>query len=513
MVLGGRGLTLPGYKYLGPFNDLDRGIPTNESDAFAEKHDHEYNDYIREGKNPYLKYNDADETLLQKTEGASDFGGKVANTYFRVKRAVAPRLSEGSVKRVKMENVKTEGGDVKMAGVPMGAAEKGNSSGGTGFTEGAGGAGVSLSHCSRDNRSVKRTFCRTRLFDCSIYDVSITGSVNEGPIGMASGNTLLGYEFSIIPNVDLFNYVTDTELNMMASPGLVGYKVLGVNIECFMSQCIVDTPLSVQSTTTISNPYYIVCEDDGMIFQNQNRTKSSGTAAYSPNATQSFGSGVPGYGRETLLQLKEWLSGSGYDVYPGTSSAPDIETYNSGNAHRDIMSCCDTSVKFPPSPWSWSWRNPQPVLIAMNKTFGNSSSRPINQGSEEFAKAITYKFDPKGFSDEDVANRTSQLVNFVPMLLCRPQNVSVGIQETIGAHVNLTCRYSVDMEFQYTSKGGMYSLGGNPYMYYGELSAANSIGLQLPVRYAHRPSDSGEIPQIDEEVDDVTSVRKRKKAG
>lgn len=37
------GLVLPGYKYLGPLNSLDKGEPVNEADAIAFDHDVEYN--------------------------------------------------------------------------------------------------------------------------------------------------------------------------------------------------------------------------------------------------------------------------------------------------------------------------------------------------------------------------------------------------------------------------------------------------------------------------------------
>lgn len=35
-------LTLPGYKYLGPGNDVDKGPPVNAIDAIAKKHDEDY---------------------------------------------------------------------------------------------------------------------------------------------------------------------------------------------------------------------------------------------------------------------------------------------------------------------------------------------------------------------------------------------------------------------------------------------------------------------------------------
>lgn len=49
-----RGLTLPGYKYLGPGNSLNRGVPVNKLDAVAKKHDEQYHkitEYYKKTKN------------------------------------------------------------------------------------------------------------------------------------------------------------------------------------------------------------------------------------------------------------------------------------------------------------------------------------------------------------------------------------------------------------------------------------------------------------------------------
>lgn len=49
-----RGLVLPGYKYLGPGNDLERGVPVNKLDAAAKKHDEKYHkitEYFKKTKN------------------------------------------------------------------------------------------------------------------------------------------------------------------------------------------------------------------------------------------------------------------------------------------------------------------------------------------------------------------------------------------------------------------------------------------------------------------------------
>nr|QWJ89500.1 capsid protein [Porcine parvovirus] len=89
-----RGLTLPGYKYLGPGNSLDQGEPTNPSDAAAKEHDEAYDKYIKSGKNPYFYFSAADEKFIKETEHAKDYGGKIGHYFFRAKRAFAPKLSE-----------------------------------------------------------------------------------------------------------------------------------------------------------------------------------------------------------------------------------------------------------------------------------------------------------------------------------------------------------------------------------------------------------------------------------
>lgn len=84
-------LTLPGYNYLGPFNDLNKGKPTTESDAAALRHD-----TSKDYQDPwaYLYYNDADEDLLKDLKGKSDYGAKLASIYFTWKKHTMPRLKK-----------------------------------------------------------------------------------------------------------------------------------------------------------------------------------------------------------------------------------------------------------------------------------------------------------------------------------------------------------------------------------------------------------------------------------
>jgi len=83
-----RGLVPPGYRYLGPFNDLNRGEPTNENDAAAQQHDI---DYGEQGILSYVTYNQADEDFLQRLE-PNDVPTDIANRIFRTKQRFAPRM-------------------------------------------------------------------------------------------------------------------------------------------------------------------------------------------------------------------------------------------------------------------------------------------------------------------------------------------------------------------------------------------------------------------------------------
>lgn len=66
----------------------------NESDAAARDHDLKYNSYLKQRKNPYLKFNKADQEFIDKTKKAKDWGGKLGHFVFKVKKHLLPRLSE-----------------------------------------------------------------------------------------------------------------------------------------------------------------------------------------------------------------------------------------------------------------------------------------------------------------------------------------------------------------------------------------------------------------------------------
>lgn len=80
--------SLPGYKYLGPGNSLRKGKPTNKNDAVALAHDIAYDQYIKKGKNPYLRYSSADEDFIKRATD-DDYGGYLGKRFFQLKRKAA----------------------------------------------------------------------------------------------------------------------------------------------------------------------------------------------------------------------------------------------------------------------------------------------------------------------------------------------------------------------------------------------------------------------------------------
>lgn len=83
-----RGLVLPGYKYLGPLNGLDKGEPVNHADAVARDHDVEYGKQLEGGDNPYLRYNHADAEFQERLADDTSFGGNLGKAVFQAKKRV-----------------------------------------------------------------------------------------------------------------------------------------------------------------------------------------------------------------------------------------------------------------------------------------------------------------------------------------------------------------------------------------------------------------------------------------
>ncbi len=94
----GRGFTLPGYRYMGPFNSLNRGRPRNRADYAARIHDKTYGKIIGQGRRAYTNFNEADEDMLRSLKGDTSLGGYVARAAFGLKRVVAPHDVQRNVR-------------------------------------------------------------------------------------------------------------------------------------------------------------------------------------------------------------------------------------------------------------------------------------------------------------------------------------------------------------------------------------------------------------------------------
>lgn len=78
-------LSLPGYKYLGPGNPLDKGEPTNANDWVAYFHDIGYGKIIESGQNPYLLWSQADADAYNQFT-TKDYGGAAGKAFFGLKK-------------------------------------------------------------------------------------------------------------------------------------------------------------------------------------------------------------------------------------------------------------------------------------------------------------------------------------------------------------------------------------------------------------------------------------------
>ncbi len=108
----GKGLVLPGSKYIGPGNSMDRGPPTSKADAAAYQHDLDYDRLLKKGISPsklYLGYSDADARLRKRSDvttpdGLATYAGmsvkkglqKLGLTGSKIKEHPHPTISRGA---------------------------------------------------------------------------------------------------------------------------------------------------------------------------------------------------------------------------------------------------------------------------------------------------------------------------------------------------------------------------------------------------------------------------------
>lgn len=109
-----RGFTIPGYKYTGPNNSLYRGRPTNALDKASMFHDRAYDKLQRKtGKNPKFYWNQGDSDYLDYIHRLPDadrsgIGYHAANTFFSLKRHIAPVMEPIQRKRARSQILQEE---------------------------------------------------------------------------------------------------------------------------------------------------------------------------------------------------------------------------------------------------------------------------------------------------------------------------------------------------------------------------------------------------------------------
>lgn len=168
---GHPGWTLPGYRYLGPFNDLDQGEPTNPLDAAARIHDQRYTDLINRQLYPYLFFNQADEELIQEAKKQPGLAAYLTNFVFSTKKKFFPhqlgtkrkgvfinkalqakkaKLQSSNQSKQTHNNQNQPSTNTMAESEPM---EEGNLAPGGGGGGGRGGGGVGFSTGNYDNRT------------------------------------------------------------------------------------------------------------------------------------------------------------------------------------------------------------------------------------------------------------------------------------------------------------------------------------------------------------------------
>lgn len=80
----------PGYKYLGPFNRMNKGLPTNNLDWNAYNHD---NGYAKIGSKSYWYFNQFDDDFIKRVKPEDGFWGHFAKGVFTLKKYIAPHMS------------------------------------------------------------------------------------------------------------------------------------------------------------------------------------------------------------------------------------------------------------------------------------------------------------------------------------------------------------------------------------------------------------------------------------
>ena len=227
------------------------------------------------------------------------------------------------------------------------AATVGGIGGVAGSTMGGGGPTTVIVRPPRSNWYVRPfVLQKTVKIRVPTLTVSIIAPYNLGPRLQTSNNTLLSYDWSRIPNANMEYYGWYNDWAQQLTADAICFKIKGVSIECVSSQMLVKTPLdSTAYTTTITDPHYLIAEDQDQIFQNENESTTgasgSGGQAFTPNVVSPLFLTNPPNERVTIPQLNEFYIGTSHI---GRGGLQDTVPYDIESV-RSMYEACHVQVK------------------------------------------------------------------------------------------------------------------------------------------------------------------------
>ncbi|AEX38016.1 unnamed protein product [Artibeus jamaicensis parvovirus 1] len=261
-----RGLVLPGHRYTGPGNSDDRGEPLGPVDELAREHDRGYADLIKEGINPYVKYNRHDKDFtdaLAEGPGGQTWAGNFAQSLFHLKRKItevldpqAVRDADAQSKKARISQEKTvnepgpvgappENASVAAGGGMSGDTEVDHSAGGSGGVAGSLWEGGAKFSANKVETCVSKTVC-VLPYNNHQYDAIKSEGQNRGL-------SYFGYKTP-------WGYLDYNQMNVHFSPSefqrlLENYDAIRPASICYSIKhlTIKDVNIATDSSTTITD--------------------------------------------------------------------------------------------------------------------------------------------------------------------------------------------------------------------------------------------------------------------
>lgn len=206
---GQTGYTLPGYKYLGPGNELDVGEPTNELDKIAQEHDityseieSEYQDKLKSG----VKQEEAKKWATQRVKKADE-------TFLTSVYAYTPTSKYDSfAKTAALTGIGTKYLGERVLGTiyPRFRAENRNKKEAT-MEAGLSGMGPSIIANGVDNQMNTKTFRFKKMFNFHIKSTLCTYKKEEPSASSSNGKIAIKTFIHTLPWNKLFMYITHKE--------------------------------------------------------------------------------------------------------------------------------------------------------------------------------------------------------------------------------------------------------------------------------------------------------------